>query len=333
MGLGDIITGVANLQNSFWNIGSGIYDRYQQKKNTSWEHDFSNKQYNESVRQYNQNFDEAVRQYNKDFNESVRQYDQNYAFNQAEALRSQQNFESEVARDQYNLENQYQIAVADASKAGLNPLALNGLGSSAFGSPSYMSAPSSSVGSATVGSSQGVSGSPHSSYSGKNDNNPLNLDLLANLMHDAEERAKDRKSAEKIASDDRMQKEEQAFMDFLTATEANSIRRDELTEQIRKNQSNESIARAVASETVRNNLILEELKRAGIENDKAKLALEQAKQDDTYQIALRQLEQQKIALENTKEQADKDRRMNYITRIFGTLLDAVSRIAGGMLKK
>lgn len=313
-----LLLGIAGLGALGYSVASGIYDRYKQNKNNTKSENFSREQLDESIRQYNNDYAEAVRQYNK-----------NFAFNQSEALRSQQNFESEVARDQYNLEHQYQTAVSDASKAGLNPLALSGLGSSAFGSATSMSAPSS-----TVSASPSVSGSYSPQKVGSNSS--LDMSLISDILDkkfQSSENEKDRDTSKEIASMQEQTKQDEALMSFLTATEANSIRRDELTEQIRKNQSNESIARAVASETVRNNLMLEELKRAGIENDKARLALEQAKQDDTYQIALRQLEQQKAALENAKNQADKDRRMNYITRIFGTLLDAVSRIAGGMLKK
>lgn len=198
---------IANLQglndglNSVANAATQYATYVQNQSNIDWQKEFATK-----------NSDEAVRQYEKNFNEAVRQYEKNYAFNAAEMQRVQQNFE-----------NQHQISVADASKAGINPLALYGLNVSGS-----VSSPSSSV-SAT----SGVGGSNN-----VNQNKPMSnpfVSTMANMLlgqkFEASENAKDRQTSKEIAELQEKTKQDEIMYNFLASSNSDATERLKIYKQ------------------------------------------------------------------------------------------------------
>lgn len=301
-----LLLGIAGLGALGYSVASGIYDRYKQNKNNTKSENFSREQLDESIRQYNNDYAEAVRQYNK-----------NFAFNQSEALRSQQNFESEVARDQYNLENQYQIAVADASKAGLNPLALSGFGSSAFGSATSMSAPSS-----TVSASPSVSGSYSPQKVGSNYS--LDMSLISDILDkkfQSSENEKDRQTSKEIAIMQEKTKQDESMLNYLASSESNSISR------LRVNNEKELADRKLEIEREAN-LLLNDRELRKVVNDTKRVGIEEFNsvqkviQDNlSLQLQVNRLNFEYIRLQTETDRANKDRRERYIN----SELDRISK--------
>lgn len=232
--LGGFPTNTAiDLVGTAYGIGSDLYDKYQTQKWREWQKDFSQKQYDESVRQYGLDFAEAQRQYEKNYGFQLSEQARQQENFDSEVLRNQQNFESEVARDQYNLEHQYQTAVADASKAGINPLALSGFASSAFGSPSSISGGSVSAPGSTASTSSGVSGS--NSITGSNRGiNPFSFDLTRLALgqrFEASENAKDRQTSKEIAELQEKTKQDEIMYNFLASSNSDATERLKIYKQ------------------------------------------------------------------------------------------------------
>lgn len=288
---------IANLQglndglNSVANAATQYATYVQNQSNIDWQKEFATK-----------NSDEAVRQYEKNFNEAVRQYEKNYAFNAAEMQRVQQNFE-----------NQHQISVADAQKAGINPLALYGLNASGS-----VSSPSSSVSATT-----GVGGSNN-----LNQNKPMNnpfVSTMANMLlgqkFEASENAKDRQTSIEIARMQEKTKQDESMLNYLASSESNSISR------LRVNNEKELADRKLEVEREAN-LLLNDRELRKVVNDTKRVGIEEFNsvqkvlQDNlALQMQVNRLNFEYIRLQTETDRANKDRRERYIN----SELDRISK--------
>lgn len=277
--------------------GYGIYKNYQlQKDALDYQEDIDTK-----------NLDLSERQ----FAESQYQYQNNY---------NQQEYWANVS--QQNFENATQIRANDLAKAGLNPL----LASSANGmevSPS---------------SSSGVSGSQVSSNAVAPQ---LDLSNLTQILEGYANRRleRDRLAQEyKLRSKELQNQEKQIENDYelgkeanKNASDANEIRDKEVQEFISNNIRENEVKKMIANEQSRHNQELELLEKMGLDAKRAERVLQQAKQDDDYQLTLKQIELEKQKMEQAKTTADKDRRMQYITKLTHTLFNGVIRIGEALL--
>lgn len=305
---------IANLQglndglNSVANAATQYATYVQNQANIDWQKEFATN-----------NADEAVRQYEKNFNEAVRQYEKNYAFNAAEMQRVQQNFE-----------NQHQISVADAQKAGINPLALYGLNASGS-----VSSPTSSV-SAT----SGVGGSNN-----VNQNRPMSnpfVSSMANMLlgqkFEASENAKDRQTSKEIATMQEKTKQDESMLNYLASSESNSILR------LRVNNEKELTDRKLEVEREAN-LLLNDRELRKVVNDTKRVGIEEFNsvqkviQDNlALQMQVNRLNFEYIRLQTETDRANKDRRERYInseldrlSKHIDTLIHADSDITKSVL--
>lgn len=220
---------------------------------------------------------------------------------------------SESERNQSNVLNQISNTVSDAEKNGINPLAV--LGTSA------------SVGSTVASSGGNVAGSYNPTA-----HSPAHLDIsqLASLIHDTEEKKKDRELVREehaIRRKEIARQETRDYQDFMIASEGLTLEERRIDEAVRSALSNEEIQRNVLDETKRFNMVKETLERLGLESQKAQRALEQAKNDDEFKIAMAKIEQEKAKLAQEKDLAKRKNRMEYITRLTHTLVNAAVRVA------
>lgn len=247
----------------------------------------------------------------RQFAESQYQYQNNY---------NQQEYWANVS--QQNFENATQIRANDLAKAGLNPL----LASSANGmevSPS---------------SSSGVSGSQVSSNAVAPQ---LDLSSLTQILEGYANRRleRDRLAQEyKLRSKELQNQEKQIENDYelgkeanKNTSDANKIRDKEVEEFIQNNIRENEVKKMIANEQSRHNQELELLEKMGLDAKRAERVLQQAKQDDDYQLTLKQIELEKQKMEQAKTTADKDRRMQYITKLTHTLFNGVIRIGEALL--
>lgn len=247
----------------------------------------------------------------RQFAESQYQYQNNF---------NQQEYWANVS--QQNFENATQIRANDLAKAGLNPL----LASSANGmevSPS---------------SSSGVSGSQVSSNAVAPQ---LDLSFLTQILEGYANRRleRDRLSQEyKLRSKELENQEKQIENDYelgkeanKNTSDANKIREREVQEFIRNNIRENEVKKMIANEQSRHNQELELLEKMGLDAKRAERVLQQAKQDDDYQLTLKQIELEKQKLEQSKDIADKNRRMEYITKLTHTLFNGVIKIGQTLL--
>lgn len=247
----------------------------------------------------------------RQFAESQYQYEKNY---------NQQEFWANVSQN--NFENATQIRANDLAKAGLNPL----LASSANGmevSPS---------------SSSGVSGSQVNSNA-----QAPQLDLSA-LGMALEGYANRRLERERINKEYQLRSREIANQEKQTQNEyelgkernkndrtRNEIMDKQVQEFIDNNIRENEVKKLIANETSRHNAELELLEKMGLDAKRAERVLQQAKQDDDYQLTLKQIELEKQKMEQSKDIADKNRRMEYITKLTHTLFNGVIKIGQSLL--
>lgn len=240
--------------------------------------------------------------------EGIRQFDTSMSWAEKESL-----------RNQTNIENQISNTVRDAQRNGINPLAVLGMSS---GAGSIASAPGGNV---------AGSFSP-SGYSAPQ----LDTSLLTQIMHDSYEKKEDRKLLREelnIKRRDIERQEIRDWQDYLIASGNQDIELKRIDEAVRSHVADEEIRKASLDETKRQNLISEVLKRLGLDEQRAQRALEEAKNDHNYQVALAQLQHEKDKLAQEKDQASKQRRMEYITRLTHTIINGAVRVATSMFGK
>lgn len=252
--------------------------------------------------------DKSLRFAYTQLSEGIRQFDTSMDWAKAES-----------ARNQMNIENQISNTVRDAERNGINPLAVLG-----------MSAGAGSIASAPGGNVAG-SFSP-SGYSAPQ----LDTSILAQFAHDSYEKKEDRKVLREELDIKRKEIERQEnrdWQDYLIATENQNIELKRIDEAVRSHVADEEIRRALLDETKRQHLASEVLQRLGLDEERARRALEESKNDHNYQVALAQIQHEKDKLAQEKDQANKQRRMEYITRLTHTAINAVVRVATSMFGK
>lgn len=279
------------------------------------------KAYDQSVKAFDwsKEMDRAQLQFAQNqFTESIRQYEQNYA--QAERA---------VQQSQANYMNEAQIRTNDLMKAGLNPMMYTGSGAMQLSPVQSTSV----AGNFSGASGRGTFSAPQIDLSALSSL----FSQLREMKHDASERAKDRAlEREKLAESRRQTNlfaaNERYKVDIEDASreQSNFIRQKELDAAISRDLMNAENASKLLNETYRHNKEQEYLTRIGLTNEQKKLVLQQAKQDDEYRIAVQKLEQEKKALENAKDKADRDRRMQYVTRLTQTIFSGLSRVASAL---
>lgn len=249
---------------------------------------------NQQIMAENAKQNEWARNFNeRQFAESQRQFDVNYGSQLAAMNQTQSNFE-----------NQYQIRAADMAKAGLNPI----------------SAVDSSGG-------QSVSFSPQSNVAGSASGAQSNLlapNSIAEIMmrmaeinSEKAERRRDRIELAKQRQHELDMQNNQLALDYAALQETSQYHQSDVDERAARLQFDVMRAvedvrnqRSMLNETKRNNMYMNYLQKLGLDQNAAKLALQEAFQDKHFQYLNNQLSQAKTI-------ADNDRRMQYITR-FGT---------------